>query len=128
MAAMSYKLLVAPWRRHFACRVETRLDPCLRERRDESRRGSLRGCATIELLPLALLFLALSAAAANVPRRIVSLAPNITELLYGVGAFPQVVGVSDYCTYPPEAGKLPTVGESQPGKAGGARSGPGHRG
>jgi iron complex transport system substrate-binding protein len=55
-------------------------------------------------------FLALSAMAANVPQRIVSLSPNVTELLYGVGAFDQVVGISDYCTYPPAVSKLPSVG------------------
>src|SRR6266704_5821825 len=47
---------------------------------------------------------------ANPPKRIVSLSPNLTEILYGVGAFDRVVGVSDYCTYPPEVGKLPSVG------------------
>jgi iron complex transport system substrate-binding protein len=56
------------------------------------------------------LSLALSAAAADVPRRIVSLSPNVTELLYGIGAFDQVVGISDYCTYPPAVSKLPSVG------------------
>jgi iron complex transport system substrate-binding protein len=56
------------------------------------------------------LSLALPATGANMPRRIVSLSPNITELLYGIGAFPQVVGVSDFCTYPPEASKLASVG------------------
>lgn len=48
--------------------------------------------------------------AADGPRRIVSLSPNMTEILYGIGAFPQVVGVSDYCTYPPEVRNLPSVG------------------
>ena len=56
------------------------------------------------------LFLSLAFAAAAAPHRIVSLSPNVTELLYGVGAFPQVVGVSDYCTYPPEVKNLPSVG------------------
>ena len=56
------------------------------------------------------LLLALCGAATDAPRRIVSLSPNITELLYGIGAFPQVVGISDYCTYPPEVNKLPSVG------------------
>ena len=49
-------LLARPWRRHFACRVETRLDPCLRtpaKRRDESRRGRLRVCATLAAAALA---------------------------------------------------------------------------
>jgi iron complex transport system substrate-binding protein len=44
------------------------------------------------------------------PARIVSLSPNLTELLYGVGAFGQIVGVSDYSTYPPEVTRLPSVG------------------
>jgi iron complex transport system substrate-binding protein len=54
---------------------------------------------------------ALYAAAAGMPQRIVSLSPDLTEMLYGVGAFPRVVGVSDYDTYPPEAAKLPTLGQ-----------------
>src|SRR5207302_2511654 len=53
---------------------------------------------------------ALSAAGADMPRRIVSLSPNLTEILYGMGAFDQIAGVSDYCTYPPEVTKLPSVG------------------
>ena len=44
------------------------------------------------------------------PDRIVSLSPNTTEILYGVGAFPRVVAVSNYCKYPPEALGLPKVG------------------
>jgi ABC-type Fe3+-hydroxamate transport system substrate-binding protein len=52
----------------------------------------------------------LAAPAADQPRRIVSLSPDITEMLYGIGAFGQVAGVSDYCTYPPEVNRLPSVG------------------
>lgn len=44
------------------------------------------------------------------PRRIVSLAPAITETLFALGAGPQVVGVSQYCDYPPEVLKLPKIG------------------
>src|SRR5215213_2455388 len=44
------------------------------------------------------------------PQRIISLTPSTTEILYGVGAFERVVAVSDYCSYPPEANKLPRVG------------------
>jgi iron complex transport system substrate-binding protein len=44
------------------------------------------------------------------PERIISLTPSTTEILYGVGAFGRVVAVSDYCTYPSEAAKLPRVG------------------
>jgi iron complex transport system substrate-binding protein len=60
-------------------------------------------------LGLALLAL-LSLSAADLPRRIVSLSPNLTEILYGVGAFDRVVGVSDYCTYPAAVKKLRSVG------------------
>ncbi len=56
------------------------------------------------------LSLAMCVTAADVPRRIVSLSPNVTELLFGIGAFGQVVGISDYCTYPPEVSRLPSVG------------------
>lgn len=56
------------------------------------------------------LSVAFFAAGADLPRRIVSLSPNVTELLYGIGAFDQVVGISDYCTYPPAVSKLPSVG------------------
>ncbi|HFD78910.1 MAG TPA: cobalamin-binding protein [Gammaproteobacteria bacterium] len=43
-------------------------------------------------------------------RRIVSLAPHITELLFAAGAGAQVVGVSEYSDYPPAALTLPRVG------------------
>jgi iron complex transport system substrate-binding protein len=43
---------------------------------------------------------------ADAPRRIVSLAPAITETLFAIGAGGQVVGVSDYCNQPPEAARL----------------------
>jgi iron complex transport system substrate-binding protein len=44
------------------------------------------------------------------PQRIVSLAPAITETLFALGAGAQVVGVSQYCDYPPEVVKLPKIG------------------
>lgn len=43
-------------------------------------------------------------------RRIVSLAPSMTELLFSLGAGDQLVGVMDYSDYPPEALTLPVVG------------------
>jgi iron complex transport system substrate-binding protein len=43
-------------------------------------------------------------------QRIISTSPNITEILYGVGAFNRVVAVSQFCTYPPEVAGLPRVG------------------
>lgn len=44
------------------------------------------------------------------PERIISLSPNVTEILYGVGAFDRVVAVTDYCDYPPEVTALPRIG------------------
>jgi iron complex transport system substrate-binding protein len=43
-------------------------------------------------------------------QRIVSLVPAVTEMLYAIGAGPQVVGVSSYDHFPPEVEKLPKVG------------------
>ena len=43
-------------------------------------------------------------------RRIVSLAPHITELLYAAGAGDRLVGNVDYGNYPPQAAALPRVG------------------
>ena len=44
------------------------------------------------------------------PRRIVSLAPNVTEMLFLVGAGGRLVGATDYCNYPPEAARIPRIG------------------
>jgi iron complex transport system substrate-binding protein len=48
---------------------------------------------------------------AEIPQRIVSLSPDLTEMLYGVGALNRVVGVSNYDTYPPEVAKIPRLGQ-----------------
>ena len=45
------------------------------------------------------------------PQRIVSLAPNHTEILYALGLGDRVVGVTEYCNYPPEAAAKPKVGD-----------------
>jgi len=42
--------------------------------------------------------------------RIVSLAPSITESLFAIGAGDQVVGVTDYCDFPPQARSCNRVG------------------
>jgi iron complex transport system substrate-binding protein len=44
------------------------------------------------------------------PRRIISLAPNITEILFALGLGEKVVGVTRYCDYPPEAAGKEKVG------------------
>jgi iron complex transport system substrate-binding protein len=43
-------------------------------------------------------------------QRIISLAPSLTELLYAAGAGAQVIGVSEYSDFPPEASRLPVIG------------------
>ena len=57
------------------------------------------------------LLLASSGAAADFPQRIVCLSPDLTEIIYGVGAFSRLVGVSNYDTYPPEVAKVPHLGQ-----------------
>jgi iron complex transport system substrate-binding protein len=42
--------------------------------------------------------------------RIVSLAPSITEILYALGEGDKVIGVTEFCRYPPEAALKPKVG------------------
>ncbi len=44
------------------------------------------------------------------PKRIVSLAPSITESLFALGLGDRVVGVTRYCEYPPEAKTRAIVG------------------
>ena len=45
-------------------------------------------------------------------RRIVSLAPHVTELLFDAGAGARVVGAVAYSDYPPDARRLPRVGNA----------------
>lgn len=46
----------------------------------------------------------------RVPRRIVSLLPSATELLFAIGAGSSVVGATSNCNYPAEATAVPRVG------------------
>jgi iron complex transport system substrate-binding protein len=53
-----------------------------------------------------------TAIAAAAPLRIVSLAPNLTELLFAAGAGEQVVGASEFSDWPPPARDLPRIGDA----------------
>ena len=59
---------------------------------------------------LAGLLLVSVAFAQPTPKRIISLVPNVTEILFAIGAGPQVAAVSNYDVEPPEVRSLPTVG------------------
>ncbi|MDD3822619.1 MAG: ABC transporter substrate-binding protein [Sphaerochaetaceae bacterium] len=45
------------------------------------------------------------------PRKIVSLSPNITEILYALGLGETVVGRTDYCDYPEQVSSVPSMGD-----------------
>ncbi len=44
------------------------------------------------------------------PQRIVSLVPSATEIIYALGGEDRLVGVTDYCDWPPQARQKPSVG------------------
>jgi iron complex transport system substrate-binding protein len=44
------------------------------------------------------------------PRRVVSLAPNLTEIVFLLGQENKLAGVTRYCNYPPRAAAVPRVG------------------
>jgi iron complex transport system substrate-binding protein len=82
---------------------------CLQAR---ARSGSFADVILFRLAAVAAFSLValLPTAHAAPPMRIVSLAPSVTETLFALNAGASVVGVSDYCDYPPEVRSLPHVG------------------
>ncbi len=61
-------------------------------------------------LLLATIAALLPRAAAGEPQRIISFRPNVTEILFALGLGPKVVGVTDFCRYPPKAEKIEKIG------------------
>lgn len=57
-----------------------------------------------------IVLLVLSSVMADEPKRITSLAPSITESLYQLGAEEDLIGVTSYCNYPPEAKTKEIIG------------------
>lgn len=49
---------------------------------------------------------------ASEARRVVSLAPHLTELVFAVGAGERLVGVVEWSDFPPEARDLPRIGDA----------------
>ncbi len=75
-----------------------------------SRTQKLTALVALALIVLTVAPWAQSRNATAPPRRIVSLVPAITEMLFAVGAGTQVVAVSSYDQFPPEVKALPKVG------------------
>jgi iron complex transport system substrate-binding protein len=73
-----------------------------------------RACAVATLSVAALAGIAAAATAppAQHARRIVTLAPNLTELVYSAGAGDRLVGADAYSDYPAAARELPRIGDA----------------
>ena len=48
--------------------------------------------------------------AGELPNRIISLSPNVTEILFAMGLGDKIVGVTNFCDYPEEVKKKPKIG------------------
>jgi iron complex transport system substrate-binding protein len=62
------------------------------------------------ILLILILLSPISIASAQVPDRIISLAPNITEILFAMDMGNKIVGVTSFCDYPDEAKRKTKVG------------------
>ncbi|MBD0305704.1 MAG: cobalamin-binding protein [Nitrospiraceae bacterium] len=51
---------------------------------------------------------------AKAPTRIISTAPSVTEMLFAIGLNQEIVGVTQFCDYPPAARTKPKIGYSNP--------------
>ena len=70
----------------------------------------IRLAASIALVVLAVAALRVVPHAADAPRRIISLVPATTEMLFVMGAGDRLAGVSNYDRFPPDVARLPKVG------------------
>ena len=61
------------------------------------------------LLALFAAYLVSPCAFADAPERILSITPAGTEILYDLGLGDRVVGVTKYCSWPPEAQTVPNL-------------------
>ena len=55
-------------------------------------------------------FLLVTPSNAEAPKRIISLAPSVTEIIFAAGFGDRIAGVTTFCDYPGEAKKKPKVG------------------
>ena len=61
------------------------------------------------------------------PKRIVSMAASVTEILFALGLGDKVVGVTYACDYPPEALKIEKISEMRPGMGSAPGPAPGNQ-
>lgn len=59
---------------------------------------------------IGVLLLAAPSRAADAPRRVVSAAPNLTEILYDLGLADRIAAVTDHCDHPLEVKTKPRIG------------------
>ncbi len=69
-------------------------------------------CAPAEPAPVGTIAAALgrSVTIEGIPQRIISLAPSNTEILFALGLGDRIVGVTEFCNYPPEAEDKEKIG------------------
>ena len=70
----------------------------------------VRLAASTILVILAAAAMRVVTGAAGEPRRIISLVPATTEILFVIGAGDRIAGVSNYDRFPPDVARLPKVG------------------
>jgi len=74
-------------------------------------RSFARQCSVVFLLILISIQASLiTASSTDTPKRIISLAPNITEILFELGVDDRLVGVSSFCDYPEAAKQKSKIG------------------
>lgn len=59
---------------------------------------------------LLLLIVSIQVRASETPERVISLSPSITQIVYALGAWDSVVGVTIYSDFPPEVKDTPKIG------------------
>ena len=62
-------------------------------------------------LPIFLIMMILPVTAWASPKRIISMTPVGTEILFALGQGDNIIGVTNFCDYPPEANKKPKMGD-----------------
>ena len=62
-------------------------------------------------LPIVIIMLILPITAWASPKRIISMTPVGTEILFALGQGDSIIGVTNFCDYPPEATKKPKMGD-----------------